>query len=456
MQNDQYLPLGLNIGGHYEIVKLLGEDDFEIVYLVKDIHRLETNFILKELFLKEFSFRNENIVYTLEKSKDIFEEMKQGIINDVNILQKNRDANRLQTYGYFEENGTIYTIMEFSNNSSLDSYLKIQSKREKEDLIPQSTDKNEESENEPKSFIFLKMLIVSLVVLIGLGVYAYKIIEDNKNKAKENVKVVVADKHVPTPIPHPPLTDRVKRDTQQEEKSRITPSIEEEIPTPTKTPRYIPEIPEGNDEYEIIEEETFPIIEEQKRVEEPKETHQNREYIPEIKRPKEENIVKEEVVVKKEETIPTTQPTPKVSHHLPKENRSKNRHLAQKFNRESVRSFLENFVSISGQNSIDALVSLYDTHVNRYFRLNNVIHADIYRDKVRYNRKWVHREFTLIDFEILNIYVENDKEYCDIRKNIRWKVSTKNSETASGTSKTFMTIRYTKRGFKVKSIYTIR
>ena len=194
MQNDQYLPLGLNIGGHYEIVKLLGEDDFEIVYLVKDIHRLETHFVLKELFLKEFSFRNENIVYTLEKSKDIFDETKKGIIADVNILQKNRDANRLQTYGYFEENGTIYTIMEFTNSSSLDSYLKIQPKKRAEALNPKPTDTTTTKEKKPKSFIFLKMLIVSLVILVALGIYAYKIIEDNKNRSKEESKVVVAEK----------------------------------------------------------------------------------------------------------------------------------------------------------------------------------------------------------------------------------------------------------------------
>jgi len=85
---EEYLPISYKIGGHYEIIKVLGDDEFEIVYIVKDIHRLETLFVIKELFLKEYCFRDEqNGIYILEKSKESFQKTKKNLIFEINIIK---------------------------------------------------------------------------------------------------------------------------------------------------------------------------------------------------------------------------------------------------------------------------------------------------------------------------------------------------------------------------------
>jgi len=73
---------------------------------------------------------------------------------------------------------------------------------------------------------------------------------------------------------------------------------------------------------------------------------------------------------------------------------------------------------------------------------------------MNYNRKWVHRDFKLLDFEILNISKINGVEYCDIRKRTRWSVATSSGKHASGVSRVFMVLKRTVSGFKVKTIYS--
>jgi len=115
MQSTEHLEIGYKIGNHYEIQKVLGQGGFGIVYLVKDTERLNNLFVIKELFAKEFSFRNRNdtkVTYKTE-AKAIMKKIKEGIINEVNTLSKIENQNVVQAYGYLEENNTIYSIMEY-------------------------------------------------------------------------------------------------------------------------------------------------------------------------------------------------------------------------------------------------------------------------------------------------------------------------------------------------------
>lgn len=133
MKNSKYLSSGENLGGHYEIVEVLGEDDFEILYLVKDRHLKDRLFVLKELFLNALSIRDEdNLVYTPAKSKYIFEQTKKEVILETNRLEEASQKQEIETYGYFEENNTVYIIMEFKNDSNLDNYLQVKFQKEDE------------------------------------------------------------------------------------------------------------------------------------------------------------------------------------------------------------------------------------------------------------------------------------------------------------------------------------
>ncbi len=94
-------------------------------------------------------------------------------------------------------------------------------------------------------------------------------------------------------------------------------------------------------------------------------------------------------------------------------------HLVQSgdsFNRQNVQNFLNQLIIASEENDIRRMVSFYDRNVDRYFSLSDVTHRDIYRDKVKYIKKWVEREYGLIDFKILRVFEEDGVEYCDVEK----------------------------------------
>ena len=74
MQGDKHLPIGYKIGNHYEITEVLGQGGFGIVYLVKDLERLDEIIVIKELFAKDFSSRNRDgwSIYNKKASEKIF------------------------------------------------------------------------------------------------------------------------------------------------------------------------------------------------------------------------------------------------------------------------------------------------------------------------------------------------------------------------------------------------
>jgi len=234
MQNSKYLPVGSVIGGHYEIVEVLGEDDFEILYLVKDKHRGDALCILKELFLKALSLRDKKLVYAFAKSKYVFEQTKKEVIAEAVLLQKNNKNNNIQIYGYFEDNNTVYTIMEFLNDAKSDEYLKVQDKKEEKpkeiELPPLESVESLEKKTKPKSFFFLKVLIASLLTFIILGWYAYKMLKEDKKRVEEKVPTVVVNPKPPKPTYHPTLTNRATEEEQPQKTETKEPVVEIEEP----------------------------------------------------------------------------------------------------------------------------------------------------------------------------------------------------------------------------------
>jgi len=125
MYSTEHLEIGYKIGSHYEIQKVLGQGGFGIVYLVKDKHQLDKILVVKELFSKEFSFRNRDSVTVSNKTKaqNIFKKIKEGIIREVNILSKIRNPNVVEAYGHLEENNTTYSVMEYIEGTDLGKYV---------------------------------------------------------------------------------------------------------------------------------------------------------------------------------------------------------------------------------------------------------------------------------------------------------------------------------------------
>jgi len=419
MEKDKYLPVGSIIGGHYETVDLLGEDDFEILYLVRDNHRRGSFFVLKELFLETFSSRNEKSVHTIPQAQGVFDKRKEEIIVEIDMAKRSRQVDEIKTYGYIEDNNTIYTIMEFTNNSNLANYLQFKSNKEKM-VLPPLEELIAKPKKKKSSFLFLKILIVTVVIGIALAIYANKMIQEDRTKAGSKTEVVVTQ----TQIHHPTLISR-HEETPKKEIATETPKVK--VPTGAE---YIP-IKEVNStkESQVVE--------------------NDRIYIDNDT----EEIIDEEEIVKEKPTPVPTKVDKAISILLG--DRVEVKKVAD-FTHASIQDFLNDFIASSANGSVENIASKYDYHVDRYFSLKNVTHSMIKKDKRRYNRRWTHREFNIENFKILKIYKKDGTDYCDVKTTTKWRVSTNSGKKASGTSRGFMSIKKTDHGFKVKSIYTMR
>ncbi len=616
-ESNEHLSIGYKIGGHYEVVKVLGQGGFGIVYLVKDIHRLNAFFVIKELFSREFSFRHRDgkTVYNKAEAKKIFSKIKEDIISEVNILQKIRNKNIVEAYGYFEENNTLYSVMEFIDGIDLDKYLKevppfsedeakdlllqiingikeihslnilhrdikpsnimrtkdgiykiidfttnrtyvdnqmttvtafqspiytppelsgnkraiigkfsdiysigmticrvmaedeetlpnitdrliddsefidilngfnisssfrdilfkmtkidaeerFQDLEEIEELLSQNqtnlkegkeideeeikpskknikkTPKKEEKDNTKSWFTIIGISLA--VVLLALGGYAYKIVKLDKDKSITQNK----SQSVTTYKPKQEKAEDEDKEEEPEIKSEIKPLEIPEIkdtPTPTPSPIIEDEEYREDDSIEILTPIPTPTRDKSIEIVTPT-------PIP----TKDKNIE----IVATPKVINTPTPTHNISlGRMIQAGKNINLSHSSPFNRANVQDFLLRFIPTAEHGSITHLLSFYNYKVDRYFSLRNVTHKEIYRDKVRYNKKWIHRRFRLISFDILYKYRKNGIEYCDIKKRMSYRVVSRSGKVAEGTSTTLMTLKATPFGFKVVSIYSIR
>ncbi len=111
---------GVIIGGKYQITAALGGNPVGITYAGTAVQTAQ-KVIIREFMPQDCCERaaDGNII----NAADVFEQEKQKYIAGAKILLANPGQAVTQVYELLEENGTVYTIMEYVEGISLDAYL---------------------------------------------------------------------------------------------------------------------------------------------------------------------------------------------------------------------------------------------------------------------------------------------------------------------------------------------
>ena len=410
METSKYLPIGTTVADKYEIVDILGEDDFEILYLVRDFQRKTSFFVLKELFLETFSLRNGDLVSSVPEAEGVFAKRKKQIIEEVNHKRLNLDSNEIKIYGYEEENNTIYTVMEFSNNANLDRYLQFTPNKGVNSLP--ALDELVDEENEKNNFAFYLKIFLLLVTLFVGVFYGYQYFKQKSIDTHDVVlkSVDAIQKEYEVKLVEEPLVEKgliTKIDTNSSEENS---SIKEIVST-------VHVLIENN----ISDEINVTIVSQNK---------------PLVEVVEEENLTLITAPIVKE------LPVQELEFYEPIDVR--------------IKEFLDTYIDSSSSGKIRDTLKYYDTRVKRYFKFRNATHSIIRKSKQRYNKKWRTRSFKIINFKIVKSYKKKSINYFDLKTTTIWKVMSKRGKKLSGKSRGRMILKEVKGGFKIVSIFTVK
>ena len=436
VEMSKYLSTGTIVGGHYEILDVLGEDDFEILYLVKNIHREGSFFVIKELFLEVFSERKGNSVETIPEALGVFNKRKAEIISEIDNMHRKHIENEIKVFAYFEENGTIYSCMAYTPNAKVEDYLQFEPKEDaKLPLLEELTQMGkEEKESSPLLLIGVVFLTVTGGLILAFNQYGDQIKALNVLNTKHTVVVN--------------STQEKNNTTKKPEKVVQTHHIVVES-NKTKIEEK-KDLWANNFSLENAPQKEINITKEEVKLNEVNITKDN---IVKEEKLVEENVTKEKV----DETNITKNTIIKEENIEEASNSSQDdSNLSEIFSELHLRQFLNNYMEITAHASSKKIMELYDDKIKRYFQFKNITPKKVGQSVRAYNRKWKHRNFKLLDFKVLKRYSEDGMNYCDVKTRTKWYVSNPNGKSGTGHTKGFMTIENREDGFKVKAIFGVK
>jgi len=159
-----------------------------------------------------------------------------------------------------------------------------------------------------------------------------------------------------------------------------------------------------------------------------------------------------------------TTPSTQISYEIKKENMKVeklikdpkvNKEKEHIFSRQNVEYFLKKFIASGEKSSINKTLVYFSSTVSPYFSISSADHNAIYKDKKDYYKKWPHREYNLVSFEIINKYYTATVEYCDVTVKTRWKVSNE-SKHISGESISKIKLSREDDKIKIVAIKTLK
>jgi len=494
MHNTEHLPIGHKIGNHYEIIKVLGQGGFGIIYLVKDLERLDEIVVIKELFAKDFSSRNRYnySIYNKKSSEKIFKKIKEDIKKEVNILKKINNENVVKAHGCFEENNTIYSIMEYINGEDLEKYIK----------------KNTFDENESKEL--LRQLINGLKPIHTKGIIhrdikpnniiktsngIYKIIDFTTNRTYKDgaITTITAFQN---PIYTPP--ELTQRETTIGKYSDIYSIGMTLVSLLSKYRNNLPNLTErlmDNSGFENIlnklniSEEFRDILKQMTELK-PKNRFQKLEDIEKElfeKKQKEDTKIVTEIGFKEEINSSTTHSKqkdlnidkPKSTSWIKKtfipllflavltyggyNNRKyisnfikdSITHLKQigsrEFTHTNVKKFIEDFTLAEETNWAEKTLPYFSDRLTNYYGNKNISKQKIYKNKIKVNGDYLKHNYKLLSIQI----IEKEDDYCKIIRRVKYKSTLKTSKVLSGVAIDSITLKKFGDTFKITSIYRI-
>mgnify|MGYP001285343821 CR=1 FL=1 len=118
------LPLGTRLG-EFEIVGLVGEGGFGIVYLAQD-HSLGRKVALKEYMPASLAARSQNasVVVRSKQYQETFDIGRKSFVNEARLLAQFDHPALVKVYRFWESNGTAYMVMPYFEGKTLRQELK--------------------------------------------------------------------------------------------------------------------------------------------------------------------------------------------------------------------------------------------------------------------------------------------------------------------------------------------
>ena len=127
-----FLPLDYKFQNNYEIEGYIDETEFSNVYLVSTFNK---KYVIKECFPKSITIRDDDLKIFTNKNIEKFNLVKNSFQREKEILEKlDKNKDVVNLVNFFEENSTIYLVLEYFEGINLKKYVLENELPEKEIL----------------------------------------------------------------------------------------------------------------------------------------------------------------------------------------------------------------------------------------------------------------------------------------------------------------------------------
>ncbi|KMY31436.1 serine/threonine protein kinase [Lysinibacillus xylanilyticus] len=126
IQVELSLPANSVLNDTYKIKEVIATSKLSFVYIAENINE-GNQLIIKEFFPNDIALRdldNKTVVNRLPSTKQKFEDLKAIFLNEALIMRQINHRNIVKYIDHFEENESIYIVMEYYEGTLLDQYLK--------------------------------------------------------------------------------------------------------------------------------------------------------------------------------------------------------------------------------------------------------------------------------------------------------------------------------------------